>query len=50
MTSLAYVVIAKAGVEVAPSAEYARRLIEAGRERGLPEGYVEALSMLLAAF
>jgi gamma-glutamylcyclotransferase (GGCT)/AIG2-like uncharacterized protein YtfP len=45
---LAYVVISKVAAEVPPSAEYARRLIGAARDRGLPEGYVEALSMLLA--
>lgn len=48
--ALAYVVISKASDQVPPSDEYAQRLLDAGRERGLPDGYIEALTTLLAAF
>ena len=43
-----YVVISKAAAQVPPSDDYARRLIEAASERGLPDGYLRALSVSLA--
>ncbi len=46
---LVYVVISKATEQVPPSAEYGRRVVEAARERGLPDVYIEALSGSLAA-
>ena len=47
--ALAYVVIEKATEEIAPSAAYSRGLIEAGRERGLPEEYVASLAAIAPA-
>ncbi len=47
--AVAYVVLSKSPKEIRPSPAYARRLIEAGRERALPQGYVEALAASLAA-
>jgi gamma-glutamylcyclotransferase (GGCT)/AIG2-like uncharacterized protein YtfP len=44
--AVAYVVIAKSHEEIAPSTAYAQGLLEAGRERGLPEEYVAALSLI----
>jgi gamma-glutamylcyclotransferase (GGCT)/AIG2-like uncharacterized protein YtfP len=45
--AVAYVVLAPSPVEIAPSALYARGLIEAALERALPEDYIEALSASL---
>ncbi len=45
--AVAYVVLTRSPVEIAPSAAYARGLIEAARERALPEDYIEALSASL---
>jgi hypothetical protein len=42
-------VIAKSHEEIAPSTAYAQGLLEAGRERGLPEVYVAALSSIAPA-
>jgi gamma-glutamylcyclotransferase (GGCT)/AIG2-like uncharacterized protein YtfP len=41
--AVAYVVIAKSPEHIAPSAAYAQGLVEAGRERGLPEDHLGAL-------
>jgi len=40
----AYAVIAPEEVEVRPSAQYLQGLLEAARERGLPEDYIAALA------
>jgi gamma-glutamylcyclotransferase len=47
--ALAYVVISKSAVEIAPSAAYARGLLDAGRERGLPADYLAALVSIAPA-
>lgn len=47
--ALAYVVIEKSEEEIAPSASYARGLVEAARQRRLPEDYVEALDSIATA-
>jgi gamma-glutamylcyclotransferase len=47
--AVAYVVIEKSSEEIPPSARYARQLIDAGRERGLSEEYLDAVSRLCEA-
>jgi gamma-glutamylcyclotransferase (GGCT)/AIG2-like uncharacterized protein YtfP len=45
--AIAYVVIEKSPHEVPPSEDYARQLVEAGRERALPADYLAALPVHL---
>ena len=42
-SAVAYVVMQKSALEIPPSDDYARRLVDAGRERGLPADYLAAL-------
>jgi gamma-glutamylcyclotransferase (GGCT)/AIG2-like uncharacterized protein YtfP len=46
--ALAYSVIAKEPDEVRPSADYLRGVLDAARERSLPEHYVDALATMWA--
>jgi len=41
--ALAYVVITKSPAAIRPSSDYVQRLLDAGRERGLPVGYLGAI-------
>lgn len=44
LDAAAYFVIEKAVEQIAPSAEYLQRLIDAGHARGLPSGYLDAVA------
>lgn len=46
--AIAYVVISKSPEPIEPSSVYLRRLLEAGRERGLPAGHLDAVERAAA--
>lgn len=49
LEAFAYSVITPDAEHVQPSREYVQALLDGARERGLPEGYVDALAAVVAA-